>query len=54
MNQSELIEILHSYKNQYMTQKDIAKKYWVTVQLVRDLIKNDKKRPEKFRYLKER
>ena len=27
MSQSELIEILHSYKDQYMTQKDIAKKY---------------------------
>ncbi len=46
-------DIVNTYNNQYISQKEIALKFRVTVQLVRDLISDSKKFPEKKRKMKE-
>ena len=43
----EIDNIVKAYKFEYMPQKEIALKFRVTVQLVRDLIRDSKKFPEK-------
>ena len=46
-------DIVNAYNNQNISQKEIAFKFRVTVQLVRDLIRDSKKFPEKKRKMKE-
>ena len=46
-------DIVNAYNNQNISQKEIALKFRVTVQLVRDLIRDSKKFPEKKRKMKE-
>ena len=47
-------EIINSYNSKYLPQKEIARQFRVTVQLVRDLLDDEKKKPEKLRERKER
>lgn len=46
-------DIVNAYNNLYISQKEIALKFRVTVQLVRDLVRDSKKFPEKRRKMKE-
>ena len=46
--------IVKAYKFEYMSQKEIALKFRVTVQLVRDLIRDSKKFPEKKEKMKDK
>ena len=46
-------DIVNAYNNLYISQKEIAFKFRVTVQLVRDLVRDSKQFPEKRRKIKE-
>ena len=46
-------DIVNAYNNLYISQKEIALKFRVTVQLVRDLVRDSKQFPEKRRKIKE-
>ena len=44
--------IVDEYLNKYVPQKEIAQSHRVTVQLVRDLVSESRKKPEKLRLAK--
>ena len=50
---SEQEKIVDEYVSKYFSQKEIARRFRVTVQLVRDLVKESRKKPEKLRLAKE-
>ena len=46
--------IVRAYTQDYMTQKDVARKFRVTETLVSDLVRESRKKPEKLREKKMR
>ena len=45
---------METYNIKYIPQREIARQFRVTVQLVRDIINDSKKKPEKLREAKDR
>ena len=54
LSAAEQQEIIDAYVRQYIPQREIAKRFRVTHNLVSGLVQDSKKRPEKLRAVKER
>ena len=50
----DLDDIVSAYTNESITQKEVARKYRVSLQLVRDLVSESRNNPEKRRSAKEK
>jgi hypothetical protein len=46
--------IVDEYVNKYVPQREIAQRHRITVQLVRDLVSESRKKPEKLRLAKKK